>query len=95
MAAVSNLEQSVGSLKGDLSIATTFDPPEISPDSPFTVLNLNSLLSICTVAWSSLHIGQSSLSLCNWRVGINSHSMSIVKQDVGAYSYFLGNMYVL
>jgi hypothetical protein len=28
-------EQSVGSLKGDLSIETIFDLPEISPDSPF------------------------------------------------------------
>ncbi len=32
-----NLEQSVGSLKGDLSIDTTFDPPLISPDSPFKI----------------------------------------------------------
>jgi hypothetical protein len=30
-----NPEQSVGSLKEDLSIATTFDITEISPDSPF------------------------------------------------------------
>jgi hypothetical protein len=37
MAAVlnKNLEQSVGSLKGDLSTDTTFDPPKISLDSPF------------------------------------------------------------
>ncbi len=36
-----NLEQSDGSLKGDLSIDTTFDPSEISPDSSFRKLNLS------------------------------------------------------
>ncbi len=37
MAAVQNknLEQSVGSLKGDLSTDTNFVPPSISLDSPF------------------------------------------------------------
>jgi hypothetical protein len=39
MAAVSNknIERSVGSLKGELSIDTTFDPPLISLDSAMSV----------------------------------------------------------
>ncbi len=36
MAAIlKNIEQSIGSLKGDLSIDNTVEPPQILPDSPF------------------------------------------------------------